>query len=93
MLAERSAPILLHIESHGRDLVVIENDLRLRLVDFRVDVAELKHVRLHRFLENVLREFKNAFLVCGGRDDEADRKIIRAGKCFRHDRKHLNRRE
>ena len=84
---------LLHIEAHGRDLVVIENDLRLRLVDFRVDVAELKHVRLHRFLENLLCEFENSFLVCGGGDDEADRKIVRAGKRFRHDRKHLNRRD
>ena len=43
---------LLHVESHRRDLVVIENDLRLRLVDLGVDVAKLKHVRLHRFLEN-----------------------------------------
>ncbi len=39
----------LHIESHGRDLVVIENDLRLRLVDFGIDVAKLEHMRLHRF--------------------------------------------
>src|SRR5262249_42301989 len=84
---------LLHIESHGRDLVMVENDPRLRLVDFRVDVTELKYVRLHRLEENVLREFKDSFLVRGGRDDKADRKIVRAGKRFRHDRKHLNRRD
>ena len=42
---------LLHVETHGRNLVVIENDLRLRLIDLGIDVAELEHVRLHRFAE------------------------------------------
>src|SRR5262249_5547988 len=53
---------LLHIESHRRNLVMIDNDPRLRLIDFRVDVTELEYVRLHRLEENVLRKFKDSLL-------------------------------
>ena len=80
----------LHIESHGRDLVVIENDLRLWLVDFGIDVAKLEHMRLHRLQENLFGQLKNTFLTGGGSDDEADREIIGARKSFGHDREHLN---
>ena len=62
---------------------MVDNDPRLRLVDFRVNVPELKHVRLRRLLENILREFKYSLLVCSRRDDKTDRKIVRAGKRFR----------
>ena len=37
---------LLHVEAERRDFVVIENDLGLRLVDLRIDVAELENMRL-----------------------------------------------
>ena len=55
MLAEKIGPDLLHVEAHGRNLVVIENDLRLRLIDLGIDVAKLKDMRLHRFQKNLLR--------------------------------------
>src|SRR5207244_9891464 len=35
---------LLHVEAERCDFVMIENDRRLRLVDLRVDVAELEYV-------------------------------------------------
>jgi hypothetical protein len=55
---------------------VVDHDLRLRLINFRVDIAKLEHVSLHRFLENGLGEFKDAFLIGGRGNDEADRKIV-----------------
>src|SRR2546423_446667 len=81
---------LLHVETERRDLIVIEIDLRLRLVDFRIDVAELENMSLHGFRKNLFREFENAFLVRGRGDHEADWEIVSAGKRRRHDRKHLD---
>ncbi len=63
MLADEIGADLLHVEAHRRDLVVIEHDLRLRLIDLGVDVAELKNVRLHRLLKYVLRELEDAFVA------------------------------
>ena len=45
---------LLHVESHRRHFVMIENDLRLGLIDFGIDVAKLKNVCLHRFQKDLL---------------------------------------
>ena len=84
---------LLHIETHRRNFVVIENDLRLRLIDLSVDVTKLKNVGLHRFQENLLGQLKDAFLARGRSDHETDWKIITARKRFRHDREHLNTRD
>ena len=56
---------LLHVQTHRRDFVVIENDLRLRLIDLGVDVRESEHARLHRFRLNLLREFEDAFRIGG----------------------------
>src|ERR1700745_1954985 len=72
---------------------MIENDLRLGLVDLSVDVAELKHVRLHCLLENLAGKFQDAFLIGGGSNDKANRKVVRAWQRLGHDRKHLNRRD
>src|SRR5213078_2837323 len=69
---------------------MIENNRRLGLVDFRIDVAELENVRLHRFGENLLSEFEDAFLVGSRGDHEADWKIIRTRERRWHDRKHLD---
>src|SRR4029077_4832839 len=79
----------LHVETHCRNFVMIENNFRLRLIDFRVDVAKLENMGLHRFLKDLAGEFENAFLIGGGCDHETDGKIIRAGKGRGHDRKHL----
>src|SRR6516162_8959046 len=67
---------LLHVESHRGNFVMIENDLRLGLVDLGVDVAELKHVRLHCLLENLLGKFQDAFLIGGGSNDKANGKVV-----------------
>ena len=45
---------LLHVEPKRRHFLVIENDLGLRLVDFRVDVRKSENSGLHRFLLNLL---------------------------------------
>src|SRR6185295_4717916 len=83
---------LLHVQSHGCDLVVIENDLGLRLIDLGVDVAELEDVRRHRFLENLFGELENPLLISGRGDDKTDREIVRTWKRGRHDGKHLDSR-
>src|SRR5438477_1613257 len=85
-------PDLLHIEPHGRNLVMIENDLRLWLIDLGVDVAKLEHVCLHRFEEDSPGQLENAFLAGSGSDYETDRKIITARERFGHDREHLDSR-
>src|SRR5262249_39122122 len=87
---------LLHIQPECSHLVVIEINLGLRLVDFGVDVAKPKYVRLHCFGEYLLREFEDSLLIRGGSDDETNREIIAAGQRRGHDRKQLdprNRRE
>ena len=84
---------LLHVEAKRSDFVVIEINLRLRLVDFRVDIGESEHVRLHRFAVKLLREFENSFRVGSGSDHETYRKSIAAGKRRRHHWKHLNARD
>jgi hypothetical protein len=81
---------LLHVETERGDFIVIENDCRLGLIDLRINVAELENVGFHRFLEDLLRKFENAFLVRGRGDHEADRKIISPRERRRHDRKHLD---
>ena len=62
----------------------------MRLVDLRVDVSKLEHVRRHRLLKNVLGKLQNAFLVRSGRDNKADRKIVGSRQRFGHDREHLD---
>ena len=82
---------LLHVEPHGRNLVMIENDLGLRLVDLGVDIAELEHVRLPSPLPKISLANSRMRSWSGGRsDNEADREIVRAGQRFRHDREHLD---
>ena len=46
-------PHLLHVEAHCRHFVVIENDLRLGLVDSGIDINEVKHSGLHRLELNL----------------------------------------
>src|SRR5204863_7831103 len=83
---------LLHIQPECSHLVVIEIDLGLRLVDFGIDVAKPKHVRLHRFAEYLLREFEDSPLIRRGSDDETHREIIAARQRRGHYRKHLDTR-
>ena len=60
------------------DFVAIEHELGLRLVDFRVDIAGTKNVRLPSLFAWIcLRELQNAFRLGGGGDDKLDRKIVR----------------
>ena len=54
---------LRHVEPHRRDLVMIENNLRLRLIDLRVDVRKAEHAGLHGFHLQILRQLKNPVLV------------------------------
>ena len=72
---------------------MIEHDLRLRLIDLGVDVAELEDVRLHRFHENLPREFENAVLIRRRCNNKAYRKVVAARQRRRHDRKHLDSRD
>ena len=69
---------------------MIENDLRLWLIDLGIDVAKLEHVCLHRFQEDSPGQLENAFLAGGGGDYETNRKIITARERFGHDREHLD---
>src|SRR5213076_874292 len=84
MLAERSAPTC----CISRPMV--ENDLRLLLIDLGIDVAKLEHVCLHRLEEDSPGQLENAFLAGSGGDYETDRKIITARERFGHDREHLD---
>src|SRR5207249_11899989 len=81
---------LLHIEAHRRNLVMIENNLRLGLIYVGIDVAKLKDMCLHCCEENLLGQLENAFLAGSGGDYETNRKIITTRKRFRHDREHLD---
>ncbi len=69
---------------------MIENNLRLRLIDFRIDVGESENASLHRFGLNLFREFKDALGVGGRSNDKGDGETFTAGKCRRHNGKHLN---
>ena len=39
---------LLHVQAHCRNFVMIENDLRLRLIDLGIEVAKIEDMCLHR---------------------------------------------
>src|SRR5436190_549116 len=71
---------LLHVEPERRYFVVIKHDLRLRLVDFRVNVRKSENAGLHRFHLELLRELEDALRIGSRSDHKAHRETVAAGK-------------
>ena len=58
-------PDLLHIQTERSDFVMVERDLSLGLIDFRIDVRESKHAGLHCFALNLFGELEDAVGISG----------------------------
>src|ERR1700682_5551445 len=73
---------------------MIENDLRLRLIDLRVDDGRKEKVpALHRLRLKLLGEFQHALGLFRRKQHDFDRKISATREGREHERKHFNPRD
>ena len=74
-------PCLAQVNSLGAELVTVEHHLRLRLVEFHVNVGEDEHPARHCLLYQLIRKLGELLWLRRRRDHKINREISAAGQC------------
>ena len=94
--SQKDAEVVAHfgeVETHGGDLVPVENDFRLGDVKFQVGVGEHKKTTLECFGYEGIREFEEFARLRRGGDHKLHRIIAAAGQGGRGDGDHAHARD